>query len=205
MDQLAESKGTMERTGKLIIFTAPSGAGKTTIVRHLLKSYPNLAFSVSATSREKRPNEKEGVDYYFLSIDEFKEKIKEDAFIEWEEVYDNQFYGTLKSEVDRLLEEGKNVIFDIDVEGATNLKKWYKEKALAIFVKPPSELTLLERLQKRKTETRESLRKRIEKAKRELTYQGRFDEILVNDVLEETFSKAEAMVETFAGVKKAEE
>ncbi|MCB0662298.1 MAG: guanylate kinase [Saprospiraceae bacterium] len=195
----------MQRTGKLIIFTAPSGAGKTTIVRHLLKCYPNLAFSVSATSRERRPNEKEGVDYYFLSIEEFKKKIKEEAFIEWEEVYDNQFYGTLKSEVDRLLEEGKNVIFDIDVEGATNLKKRYKDHALAIFVKPPSELTLLERLQNRKTETRESLRKRIEKAKRELAYQSRFDQILVNDVLEETFSKAEAMVETFTGVKKGEE
>ncbi|MEZ4948647.1 MAG: guanylate kinase [Saprospiraceae bacterium] len=205
MDQLAESNGILQRTGKLIIFTAPSGAGKTTIVRHLLKCYPNLAFSVSATSRERRPNEKEGVDYYFLSIEEFKKKIKEEAFIEWEEVYDNQFYGTLKSEVDRLLEEGKNVIFDIDVEGATNLKKRYKDHALAIFVKPPSEFTLLERLQNRKTETRESLRKRIEKAKRELAYQSRFDQILVNDVLEETFSKAEAMVETFTGVKKGEE
>ena len=197
-----QQKGNPE--GKLIIFTAPSGAGKTTIVRHLLKVYPDLAFSVSATSRERRPKEEEGKDYYFLSAEAFKKKIEEKAFIEWEEVYKNQFYGTLKAEVDRLLSEGKVVVFDIDVEGASNLKKIYKDQALAIFVKPPSEITLLQRLQHRNTESRESLKKRIQKAKRELTYQNNFDRILINDELEQALRDAELIVENFAGLEKTE-
>lgn len=193
-----------ESGGKLIIFTAPSGAGKTTIVRHLLKVFPELAFSVSATSREKRPNEKEGKDYYFLTAHSFLQKIEEKAFVEWEEVYKDQFYGTLKEEVDRLLEAGKVVVFDIDVEGAGKLKKIYGDKALAVFVKPPTEIVLLQRLQKRKTESPESLRKRIQKAKRELTYQNNFDTILVNDDLDTTLAAAERMVENFTRLKKTE-
>jgi guanylate kinase len=199
-----EKQQQMESEGKLIIFTAPSGAGKTTIVRHLLEVFPDLAFSVSATSREKRPNEVEGKDYYFLTADSFKKKIEEKAFIEWEEVYKNQFYGTLKSEVDRLLETGKVVVFDIDVEGAGNLKKMYGERAMAVFVKPPTEIVLLQRLQKRKTESQESLRKRIQKAKRELTYQNSFDTILINDDLKRALGDAEQMVEKFTGLEKAE-
>lgn len=182
---------------KLIIVTAPSGAGKTTIVRHLLKKYPELAFSVSATTRKKRKGEKEGEDYYFIKVKKFKELIGEEAFLEWEEVYHDQFYGTLKSEAERLWAEGKHIIFDIEVHGATNLKKVFPEKTLTIFVKPPTPEVLAERLRGRKSESEESLRKRIEKSTYELSFEKNFDIVLVNDVLEDALTEAERIVEGF--------
>lgn len=178
----------------MFIFTAPSGAGKTTIVRHLLKTFDHLDFSVSATSRKGRAHETEGKDYYFKSAEEFKKLIKADAFIEWEEVYEDQFYGTLKTEIDRLLSEGKKVVFDIDVQGALDIKKVYGDRALAIFVDPPSEEILFERLKGRNTETPESLKKRIGKATRELTFRNRFDMKLLNDDLETALREAEGIV-----------
>ena len=182
--------------GKMFIFTAPSGAGKTTIVRHLLKQYDFLDFSVSATTREKRAHEVHGKDYYFLSVSEFDEKVKAGEFIEWEEVYEDR-YGTLKSEVDRVWALGKHIVFDIEVKGATNIKKLYGDRCKAIFIKPPSLEILIERLTNRKTESASSLRKRIARVKREMTYQYTFDEVLVNDMLEVAQKEAEFMVETF--------
>ena len=166
---------------KLIIFTAPSGAGKTTIVRHLLKKYDALAFSVSATSRKKRAHEIHGKDYYFLTLDEWHQKIAEGDFLEWEEVYTDQYYGTLKSEITRLREAGKFVVFDIDVKGAMNLKQTYGDDAVVIFVKPPSPDVLFQRLRDRQTEDEASLRKRINRAAEELTYELKCDTVLLND------------------------
>ena len=187
---------------KMFVFTAPSGSGKTTVVRHLLKKYDFLDFSVSATSREKRPHEVEGKDYYFLSEEEFRTKIDEGAFLEWEEVYDNQFYGTLKSEVDRVWESGKHIVFDIEVNGATNLKKMYKDYALAVFIKVPSFSELVKRLKARKTESASSLKQRIKRIKRELTYEESFDAVLINDTLEVTLKKAEDIVMQFLDMDK---
>lgn len=182
---------------KLIIFTAPSGAGKTTIVRHLLKKYDKLAFSVSATNRACRPHEEDGKDYYFLSSEEFKRRVNDKEFLEWEEVYDDQYYGTLKSEVERIWEKGKCIIFDIDVKGAENIKKTYPDNSHAVFVKAPSIEVLLNRLQKRKTESPASLRKRITRAKEEMKYEKKFDIVLVNDILDVTLKEAEGIVEDF--------
>jgi guanylate kinase len=182
---------------KLIILTAPSGAGKTTIVRHLLKIFPNLAFSVSATTRARRPNEAEGKDYYYIGVDEFKRMIAEGAFAEWQEVYPHQYYGTLRSEMQRIWAQGQQVVFDIDVKGALNLKNAYPEQALAIFIKPPSKEVLFERLRQRKTESEESLRKRLAKAEEELTFENKFDRILVNDTLEHALKQAEQLVQEF--------
>ncbi|HMQ60315.1 MAG TPA: guanylate kinase [Flavilitoribacter sp.] len=186
--------------GKLIIFTAPSGAGKTTIVRHLLKVFPNLAFSVSATTRQPRSYEEEGRDYYFVSVSQFRSWIDAGAFAEWQEVYEGQFYGTLHSEISRLWAEGKHIIFDIDVKGAVNLKKTYGDQALSVFVKPPSPEVLFERLNLRRTEDPVSLAKRIAKTKEELSYQNKFDAILVNDVLETALTDAERLVSVFLGI-----
>ena len=183
--------------GKLIIFSAPSGAGKTTIVRHLLKKFKELEFSVSACSRAKRNGEKENVDYYFLTVDEFKQKIALGAFVEWEEVYHDHFYGTLKSEVTRIWSHGKHVIFDVDVEGGLNLKKEFGEKALAVFVMPPSIKHLEERLKLRQTETPESVDRRITKAEKELTTANQFDTIVLNDNLQTAFIQAEQLVTAF--------
>ncbi len=180
--------------GKLIVVTAPSGAGKTTIVHHLLGAFENLAFSVSATTRSKRPNEEEGKDYYYINVLKFKELIAQDAFLEWQEVYENQFYGTLKSEVERLWAAGKHVVFDIDVKGALNVKKAFPDRTLTIFIKPPSSDVLLDRLQKRKSESAESLQKRIAKATFELTFEGHFDKVLVNDELALALKQAEQLV-----------
>ncbi|MDX2071260.1 MAG: guanylate kinase [Haliscomenobacter sp.] len=182
---------------KLIILTAPSGAGKTTIVRHLLNTMPELAFSISATTRERRPDEAEGKDYYYIGVPEFKQLIAEEAFAEWQEVYPDQFYGTLRSEIDRIWATGKHIVFDIDVKGAVNLKNTYPDQSLAIFVKPPSKEALFERLRRRKTENEESLRKRLAKAEEELTFENKFDHILVNDVLEDALDEAQMLVRRF--------
>ncbi|MCG3166487.1 MAG: Guanylate kinase [Bacteroidia bacterium] len=191
----------MSTSGKLIIFSAPSGAGKTTLVRHLLEIPAlNLAFSVSATSRAKRGYEEDGKDYFFLTAEEFSKKIKNHEFLEWEEVYKDQYYGTLKSEVDGLLKAGKNVIFDIDVEGGLNLKKIYGKEALAIFVKPPSIKHLEERLNTRSSEDEESLKTRLEKAVSELEYAPQFDKVLLNDKLEKAKRDAEVFVSDFLGI-----
>ena len=186
-------------TGKLIVFTAPSGAGKTTIVRHLLKHFDELAFSVSATSRSRRPHEEEGRDYYFLSPEAFRQRVEAGDFIEWEEVYEHQYYGTLKSEVERLWQARKHILFDIDVYGALNIKRIYGERALTVFVKPPSLDVLYERLQKRKTETPASLKKRLKKAQLELGFEKQFDRVVVNDVLAKALAEAAAIVQQFIG------
>ncbi|MCH2046513.1 MAG: guanylate kinase [Saprospiraceae bacterium] len=193
-----------KKEGKLIIFTAPSGAGKTTIVRHLLKTRTDLAFSISACTRSQRYGEVNGLDYYFMSVYDFQKKVGEGEFLEWQEVYENQYYGTLKEEVERLRMMGKNVIFDMDVKGAWNIKKIYKKKALTVFVKPPTPETLFERLKNRKTEDEASMRKRLARAKEELTYERRFDLSLVNDDLEIALAQAEHIVEDFIknGIQK---
>ncbi len=182
---------------KLIAFTAPSGAGKTTIVRHLLNKFPNLAFSVSATTRQARPNEVDGEDYYFMSPEAFKRLIQEKAFVEWEEVYADQFYGTLRSEIERLWRQNLHILFDIDVKGALSIKQAYPEATLVIFVKPPSEKVLLERLRGRRTEEPENLKKRLQKATEELQYENSFDKVLINDDLSEALREAEKIVTDF--------
>ncbi len=183
-------------SGKLIIVSAPSGAGKTTIVKYLLTAVPKLEFSVSACSRPKRPGETNGKDYYFLSADEFKKKISNNKFVEWEEVYKDHFYGTLKSEVERILEHN-NVIFDVDVKGGLNIKNLYGGKALAIFIQPPSVETLEERLRKRNTESTGDLKKRIEKATHELSFADQFDIIIINDKLDVAKKLAAEKVKNF--------
>jgi len=183
--------------GKLIIFTAPSGAGKTTIVKHVLQEIPDLKFSVSACTRKPRANEKDGVDYYFLSEKTFKEKIENGEFLEWETFYQGQYYGTLQQEVERLWGLHKHVIFDIDVKGAYNLKTKFKEKALTIFVKPPSETVLIERLRNRGTENEQTLSERIARAKMELTFEPKFDVSLLNEDLEVAKRKAIEIVRHF--------
>ena len=186
---------------KLIVFSAPSGAGKTTIVKHLLKQNLGLEFSISAASREKRPKEVHGRDYYFLSSDEFKARIKNNEFIEWEEVYENHYYGTLKSEVERIWNNGNTVIFDVDVIGGLNIKKQYGDKALAVFVMPPSIEELKKRLNARSTESPENLRKRIEKAEAEISFSERFDKVIVNDVLDKALIEATDLVSEFLEAK----
>lgn len=186
------------KQGKLIVFSAPSGSGKTTIVRHLLKDDNlNLAFSISATSREKRGTEEHGKDYYFLSLKDFKQHIKDDNFLEWEEVYRDNFYGTLKSEVERLWALGKNVIFDIDVSGGLRIKRKFPEQTLAVFVKPPSIDELKIRLKKRKTESEDKINMRIAKASAELATAPLFDVIIENDNLDKALAEAENLVGTF--------
>ena len=184
--------------GKLIIFSAPSGSGKTTIVKHLLKTFPHLLeFSISATSRPKRGIEENGKDYHYLSVEEFKEKIDNKEFLEWEEVYSGVHYGTLKSEVERIWAKNKNVIFDIDVEGGLNLKNQFGEKALAVFVMPPSIKILEERLNTRSTDSAESITRRVEKAEKEMRTADLFDTFILNEVLEDAFAKAEKVVNEF--------
>ncbi|MHA8087556.1 guanylate kinase [Aquirufa sp. Wall-65K1] len=184
--------------GKLIIFSAPSGSGKTTIVKELIKNNSNLGFSISACTRDKRGrSEENGKDYYFLSPEEFRQKINEDAFVEWEEVYPGAYYGTLKSEIERIWASGKHVIFDVDVKGGLALKKYYGDRALAIFVKVPTLEILEERLRSRGTESEEALSKRIFKMKFEWSFQSQFDVILVNDKLEHAIEEAQALFDDF--------
>ncbi|HET6225213.1 MAG TPA: guanylate kinase [Bacteroidia bacterium] len=187
--------------GKLVIFSAPSGAGKTTIVQYLLKKIPNLEFSVSACSRAKRAGETHGVDYYFISVEEFKQKIKNEEFAEWEEVYKDNFYGTLKAEIERIRKKGHHIIFDMDVVGGINLKKQFGDQALAVFVMPPSIEHLEERLKSRETETPESIARRIGKAEVELLTSHQFDTVILNDSLEHAFAEAEKAVKAFLGMK----
>lgn len=188
----------MDNGGKLIVFSAPSGSGKTTIVRHLLNQADlNLAFSVSATSRDPRPHEKHGEDYYFISLKDFKNHIKNGDFLEWEEVYRDNFYGTLNEEVERLWALGKNVIFDIDVAGGLRIKKKYPGKTLAVFVKPPSIDELKIRLKKRKTESDDRINMRIAKASVELATAPQFDFIIENNALEDALIQSHDLVAEF--------
>ncbi|WP_297088429.1 guanylate kinase [uncultured Draconibacterium sp.] len=183
--------------GKLVIFSAPSGAGKTTIVKHLLKQGFDLEFSISATSREPRHTETHGKDYYFLSADEFIEKVKNDEFLEWEEVYQGTSYGTLKSEVERIREQGKNVIFDVDVVGGLNIKKYYGDEALAVFVQPPSVEELRKRLVGRSTDSEEKIAMRVAKAEHELSFAPQFDVVIINDKLDDAYLEAENVLADF--------
>ncbi len=184
--------------GKLIVFSAPSGSGKTTIVRHLLAQEEfNLEFSISATSREARGEEQDGKDYYFISLKEFKQHIKDEDFLEWEEVYRDNFYGTLKEEVHRIWAMGKHVIFDIDVVGGLRIKKKFPERTLAVFVKPPSVDELKIRLKKRKTESEDKINMRIAKASVELATAPQFDHIILNDNLDKALGEADTLVEEF--------
>jgi guanylate kinase len=184
--------------GKAIIFSAPSGSGKTTIVKHLLEKNPDLGFSISASTRDKRGRtEAHGKDYYFLTPEEFKKKIDGNEFVEWEEVYEGNFYGTLKSEVERIWKNGKNVIFDVDVKGGINLKNYFGDKALAIFVKVPSIEVLKERLNDRGTESAESLSRRLFKANFEMTFQDKFDKVLINENLEHSLQQAQLLYDAF--------
>ena len=180
---------------KLFLFAAPSGAGKTTIVRHLLSRYDRLSFSTSATTRPKRPHETDGKDYYFISPQKFRALVDNEGFVEWEEVYEGLFYGTLKSEVERLWNEGKHIVFDIDVKGAVNIKKAYPEEAIAVFVKPPSLEALRQRLTARGTEDETNLRRRLDKAAEEMTFEDRFDIVLTNDDLQQALRAAEKIIE----------
>lgn len=184
-------------SGKLLIFSAPSGAGKTTIVKHLLTKNFKLEFSISATNRPMRPNEVDGKDYHFLSTEEFQSRISKDDFLEWEEVYKGCFYGTLKSEVDRITEKGNNVIFDVDVVGGLNIKKFYEDKALAIFIQPPSVEELENRLRGRSTDSEEVIKNRVDKFIYELSFAERFDTIIINDKLEDALIEAEETLTKF--------
>lgn len=184
--------------GKAFIFSAPSGSGKTTIVKHLLETNPNLGFSISACTRDKRGrNEVNGKDYYFLTPDEFKKKIDQGEFIEWEEVYEGNFYGTLKSEVEKIWNQGKHVIFDVDVKGGINLKNYFKEKALAVFVKVPSLEILESRLYDRNTDSATSISRRLFKAKFEMSFEEEFDAVLINENLEDSLKNAQKLVDDF--------
>ncbi len=181
-----------------MIFSAPSGSGKSTIVNHILSLYPDsMEFSVSATSRPPRGEEKHGREYYFLSADEFRKAVKEDKFVEFEEVYEGRFYGTLKSECERIWAAGHVIIFDVDVKGGVNLKKYFGDKALSIFIKAPSVEVLRERLIKRGTDSPEAIEERVAKAEEEMTYAPKFDYVLVNDDLNTAYAESEKVVEDF--------
>lgn len=185
------------KLGKLLVFSAPSGSGKTTLVRYIMNKLDKLSFSVSATSRKIRGNEVDGKDYYFLTADEFRSRIEVDGFVEWEEVYTDRYYGTLKEEVDRIRKTGNHVVFDVDVVGGVNIKKLYGNEALAIFVMPPSIEVLKERLLARNTDSEEDIQTRIDKAEFEMTFSNKFDEVVVNDELTVAQCKVYNIVENF--------
>ena len=183
--------------GKIIIFSAPSGAGKSTIVRHLLNTTPSLEFSISATSRSPRGEEQHGKEYYFFTPQQFREAIERGEFIEYEEVYDGCHYGTLKSEIDRILNNNKTILFDIDVQGGVNLKRIFGDQAISVFIRPPSIKTLRERLVIRGTDTMEAIEKRVMKAEKEMLYEDKFDTVLINDDLTQALAQAELIVTEF--------
>ncbi|WP_044213827.1 guanylate kinase [Saccharicrinis fermentans] len=185
------------KNGKLIIFSAPSGSGKTTIVRKLLEKDLKMEFSISATTRAPRGNEKHGVDYYFLSPEEFRTKINKGELLEWEEVYNDKYYGTLKSEVERITSKGNNVVFDVDVVGGLNIKKMYGNRAIAIFIQPPSIGELKNRLEMRGTDSKEVIEQRVNKAEKELTYAQDFDQIVVNNNLNKAIEQTEKLLNCF--------
>jgi len=185
---------------KLIIITAPSGAGKTSITRYLLEKYPYLAFSVSAATRQARGAEKNGIDYYFMSVEEFQQKITENAFAEWEMVYEGKYYGTLKAELERIWSEGKTPMLDIDVKGAIHVQQQYPQSSLSIFVQPPSVDELRKRLESRGTETEEGLQTRLSKAAYEISFKHHFDRIIVNDNLQKACLETEKVINEFLGL-----
>ncbi|MBC7425239.1 MAG: guanylate kinase [Bacteroidia bacterium] len=182
---------------KVIIFSAPSGSGKTTVVNHLLATMPKLSFSVSATTRKPREGEQNGREYYFLEKEDFLQKINNNEFLEHEEVYKGLYYGTLKSEVERIWSQGKTVVFDVDVVGGLNIKKEFGDAALAVFLRPPSMDVLMDRLTKRSTEVEHQLKERLDKAKFEFQFETKYDSVLINDKLEDTFVNAEKLVTDF--------
>ena len=182
---------------KVLIFSAPSGSGKSTIVNHILGLHPEIEFSVSATSRAPRGEEKDGVEYFFYSADLFRLLVRDDKFVEYEEVYPDRFYGTLKAEVNRIWARGHVIIFDVDVKGGVNLKKYFGDQALSVFIQAPSVEVLRDRLVKRGTDSAEDIEKRVAKAAEEMTYAPKFDKVLINDDLATAFAEAEAMVDTF--------
>lgn len=184
-------------SNKVIIFSAPSGSGKSTIVSHILKLHPEMEFSVSATSRAPRGQERNGIEYHFFTADEFRKMIAEDKFVEYEEVYAGSFYGTLKSEVQRIWDKGHVIIFDVDVKGGVNLKKYFGDKALSVFIQAPSVEELRKRLFARGTDSAEAIAKRVAKASEEMTYADKFDYILVNDDLQKAYAEAEKVVDDF--------
>lgn len=183
--------------GKIIFFTAPSGSGKTTIVKHLLKNNPNLAFSISATTRDKRPHEQDGIDYHFLDKSTFRSKIAEGEFVEYEEVYDGLFYGTLKSEIERIWTTGKHVLIDIEVKGALNIKSCYQDCALGVFIQLKDMVTLENRLRSRGTEQEDRIKQRLERAAYELSFSNHFDTILINEELDQAYTEAQELVDAF--------
>lgn len=184
-------------SNKVVIFSAPSGSGKSTIVNHILSLHPEMEFSVSATSRPPRGSEKNGVEYWFLEAEEFRRRIAEDAFVEYEQVYADRYYGTLKSEVRRIWDAGHVIIFDVDVKGGVNLKKYFGDAALSVFIKAPSVEVLRQRLIGRGTDSAEAIAERVAKAEEEMTYEDRFDYVLVNDDLAEAYADAEKVVDDF--------
>lgn len=186
------------KNNKIYIFSAPSGAGKTTIVRAVKQHFDHMGFSVSATTRSPRVNEQDGVDYYFLSQKEFQDKIEADAFLEWEEVYQGLFYGTLKSEVDRIRSGGQHVLFDVDVQGGINIKKYYGEEAISFFIQPPSVEVLRQRLESRGTNSEEDIQRRCDKAAYEMQFAPEFDHVILNDVLETAIAEVFAIIENSA-------
>lgn len=187
---------------KVVIFSAPSGSGKSTIVSHILKLHPELEFSVSAASRAPRGEEKNGVAYWFISADEFRRRIADDEFVEYEEVYPGSFYGTLKSEVERIWNKGNAIIFDVDVKGGVNLKKYFGDRAMSVFIQAPSVEVLRQRLVSRATDSPEAIERRVAKAAEEMTYADKFDHIIVNDDLQKAYSDAENLVDKFLGKEK---
>lgn len=187
--------------GKVLIFSAPSGSGKTTIVKHLLKHFPELEFSISATSRAPRGEEKDGIDYYFMDAAEFMARVEEGEFVEWEEVYKGTCYGTLRAEIDRIWDRGHVVVFDVDVVGALNIKKLFGDQALSVFIMPPSVEALRERLVGRGTDTPEAIERRLAKAEQEIAYAPKFDRVVINDDLETAYAEAVQVVGDFLAAK----